>query len=192
MKEETWRDCIVTFIDVTGTNKAIKSGGSKGTDLMRALHRLAQKSVLHDHDCAYCWNDSVLLLAFWNKERTSGIRILREISELKQRIDTQIRKSYAICVKGQALSGGSKQRVTGKCTVLKTWSYAMANCFSIEAKAKNNESLRANWYVDSWIKKPLANLCPKTFPMKMLPDNNVRKILRLSDDDVKKLVSEVA
>jgi hypothetical protein len=132
-----------------------------------------------------------LLLAYWNKERISGIRILREVCELKQQTDKQIRKSYAICVKGQALSGGSKQSVSVKCTVLKTWSYAMANCFDIEAKAKNNESLRANWYVDSWIKRPLANLRPETFRMKMRPKNNPRKIFRLNDEDVKRLVSEV-
>jgi hypothetical protein len=67
----------------------------------------------------------------------------------------------------------------------------MANCLGIEAKVKKEKRLRANWYLDSWITKHLANLPQKTFRMNMLPKNRRRTVFRLSDKDVKRLISGV-
>ena len=131
--------------------------------------------MLH-HDHSYCWNDSVMLLAFWDDETPNGKNILKEIENLKCRIDEEIGENYAISVKGQAFPNDSSidsDTSNQHCVILKTSSYAMANCFAVEKAAKGR---KANWYIDSWLEKILSAPLPKSFLVEMLPTHEEREV----------------
>jgi hypothetical protein len=186
---EDWPDCIVTLIDVIGIKSAAKRG-SKASGQMRNLHSLAQTSMnlgMPKHAHSYCWNDSVLLLAFWNGEPADGRGILSEASALKRRIDETIGQSYAISVKGRAFPDHTPPPPAvydganhhPRCVVLKASSYAMANCYLTEAEAKK-QKCRADWYIDVRLKKVLGQRLTESFAVEMLPTGKSRKVYLLS------------
>lgn len=184
-----WPNCIVSVIDVIGIKQIAKAGGSKASSQMLKLHSLTQTAMnsgMHMHAHAYCWNDSVLLLAFWNGAYEAGRTILSEASELKRRIDEQVGKSYAISVKGRAFpqqttsSPEEPYRTNDqpRCIILKASSYAFANCHLIEAEAKKKR-FRASWYIDSRLKEAVDAPLNKSFLVDLLPTGKSRKIFRL-------------
>jgi len=187
---ESWNNCIVTVIDVIGIKNAAKQGGSKASGLMRQLHSLAQTSMnlgMPKHAHSYCWNDSVLLLAFWSGQPEDARSILVEAGELKRRIDDQIGKSYAISVKGKAFPDEMPPQAAvydgannhPRCVTLKASSYAMANCYLVEATAKQ-QKIQADWYVDSRLKKGLATTPRETLSVEMLPTGKARNVYLVS------------
>lgn len=186
---ELWPECIITVIDVIDIKSTAKRGDSEASSKMRHLHSLAQTSMklgmpLHAH--SYCWNDSVLLLGFWNGEPEHGRNLLREASDLKRRIDEQIGRSYAISVKGRAFPDQvlpesvifDWENHHPRCVVLKASSYAMANCYLIEAEAKK-QKCRADWYIDSRLKTLLGAKLKETISVEMLPTGKCRRVFLL-------------
>src|SRR4051812_28424366 len=129
---EEWRDCVVTLIDVIGVKKLKQVG--EASKLMLGIHALVVQhkpslsSVVH----AYVWNDSALLLSYVNKQNASFETALREAETLKRRIDN-IAPSYAISVKGKSFPSQLPNGSDCGVTVISASSWAMANCFEIEA-----------------------------------------------------------
>ena len=151
-----WDDCVVTYIDLIGTTKSAATG--EASRLMRRLHGLVAGELAHGalpsiaH--AYVWNDSVLVLSPFSKhDRALNLAALRDVSSLKAAIDEKVCRSFAILVKGQPFATPINVVPDSRVVVLKTSSWAMANCFHVEAKLKR---CKATWYVDSRIKKTLA------------------------------------
>ncbi|HVN96881.1 MAG TPA: hypothetical protein VMT62_10655 [Syntrophorhabdaceae bacterium] len=175
-----WEDCIVSYFDLIDTRKTIASENSEATELMRQLHALTHKSINIDmpfHRHAYAWNDSAIFLAF---PKTNGDyeTVMRELNEVKPRFD-EIRHSYAICVKGQAIpeppcAYGTEVNGQPKFIFLKASGYAFKNCFTVEERLKKHGM---DWYIDSWITRKIRNF-PKTDRCKvaMLPTNRKRAI----------------
>lgn len=183
-----WPHCIVTVIDVIGIKDLAKIGDSRASTQMRRLHALTRTAFysgmpMHAH--SYCWNDSVLLLAYWNQDLEAARSILAEASKLKRNVDSQIDKSYAISVKGQAFPETTSERLgipdeQSRCTILRASSYAFANCYQIEAEAKRNR-LRASWYIDSRLEQAIDRTAYKEFSMTLLPGQRNRRILLFND-----------
>lgn len=179
-----WRDCIVTLIDLVGAKKGAETG--EASALMQRLHRLVTRELgdgsLRSVQHAYVWNDSVLVVSHVDKSALSFARALRDLQKLKKRIDN-VRKSYAIAVKGQpfpqfqARTGAPSKRVT----VLKASSWAMANCFVVELALKKH---RASWYVDGWIVAKVGGRRPSAWKEKvvMLPKNKARTVHLYKDE----------
>lgn len=172
-----WRDCIVVLIDLIGIRKRALEGGSAASVSMRSFHQLVRTEMdggLDAIDHVYAWNDSVLLLAYVDDCWKTYKDAIRAVDDLKRKVDLFAR-SYAIAVKGQAFpsdSPGGNSRVT----VIKTSSWAMANCFKIEAEAKRKE-LRQAWYIDERIARKVgAAKAPKYFRVHLLPDGKSRKV----------------
>jgi hypothetical protein len=183
-----WRDCVVIYIDLIDTKNRAKSVRSL---LMRSFHELVVNEMewgLASLDHAYVWNDSALLLAFVDKSSGAYQACLRDAQSLKRSLRS-IAKSYAIAVKGQPFprlheskhDGGRIKN--GRTTVLRTSSYAMANCFEIEREVKENKELRSVWYLDERIAKHLRALKPDgAFEMKFLPELKSRSVYRYNRD----------
>lgn len=185
-----WKDCVITVIDVIGIKHVANQGGSRATSKMRALHALVQTSMnssMNLHAQSYCWNDSVLLLGYWGGEPEEGRALLAEASWLKQKIDQKVGPSYAISIKGRAFPEGKSMppAVTDigsshpKCIVLRASSYAMANCYLVEAFAKK-KNLRADWYLDARIKEKIDILVEQSVSVAMLPEGTRRKVYLLN------------
>lgn len=173
-----WRDCIVVFFDLAGTKK-LAAAGPKGSDLQRSFHRLICEQMrdgFHSIDHAYIWNDSVLLLAYPDDEKTYE-QIMHAADDLKRVVDKHC-SCYAIAVKGQAFPaiGASFGEPPSRVTVLRTSSYAMANCFAIEEEARKRK-IRKQWYVDARIARAVKiSRSPTWFALRLLPRGKCRRI----------------
>jgi hypothetical protein len=155
-----WRDCIVVFIDLIGIKKRAALGDSKASALMRSFHnkvRQEMRNSLSTLDHAYVWNDSVILLAYVDQGPRAYERALLDADSLKRKIDASSSvSSYAITVKGQAFPV-TPTVDTNRVTVIQASSYAMANCFEVDAKIKKKK-LRKSWYVDTRIVREIEHL----------------------------------
>ena len=136
---------------------------------------------LHAH--GYIWNDSVLLLTYETKPGEKRKQVLTELDEFKTSLEQRCgAPTYAISVKGlafprdQMTSSVFQGQIADqpRAVVLKTSSWAMANCFVIESKLGHH---RADWYVDSritnnaGIREPFARES-----ISLLPKKAVREI----------------
>lgn len=174
MKSE-WRDCIVTFIDLSGVKRLAPSDGA-GSKLMRQLHRLAAKEIprLSTVAHAYVWNDSILLLSFVDKASRSFVAAMKDVDAFKRQVDC-LKTSYGVAVKGRTFPKVPKQEPTSKnVTVLEASSWAMANCFQIE---KTLGRVRAAWYVDGRIARKLTGVGPsRVRKVELLPSRQPRTV----------------
>lgn len=110
-------------------------------------------------------------------------RVFAELDEFRFFLEQQCGASiYAICVQGLAFPQdimapavfNGQVAHQPRAVVLKTSSWAMANCFLIEKALKHH---RADWYIDSRITKD-ANL-PASFAsekVELLPKSRARTI----------------
>ncbi|MGF6859223.1 hypothetical protein [Paraburkholderia sp. CI3] len=158
MDTEEWLPCIVSTFDLIGTRRQAASG--KASTAMRLLQERAVWKMNHgmrNHSYCYVWNDSVLMLSYHSRPAVARRRVLAELDECKQWLERECTgKLYAICVKGLAFpqdempspSVDGEMVGQARAVVLKTSSWAMANCFEIEKKLKHH---RADWYIDSRI-----------------------------------------
>ena len=176
-----WPPCIVTVFDLVGTNSNAPNGVA--TQLMLKMRKFAVdkiKAGLPNHGHGYVWNDSILLLSYITSPSQSRRSVLMELSGFKEALEQHCGvQSYAISVQGLAfpkdlqteqVTHGNESRVI----VLKTSSWAMANCFAIE---KSLKKMRADWYIDSRITEDIR--LPGLFAskkVKLLPGNKFRII----------------
>lgn len=183
-----WKSCVLTYIDLIGTKDFAAEPDSRATDIMRRMHSMVHQEVTHhmpNHDHCYIWNDSLLLLSYLDTPyRNTNIgAIIREADDLKKKID-KLCKSFAISVRGQVfphephLQANAYQGQIGdqpRVIMLKASSYAMANCFLIEAEL--GKKLKRPWYIDGRIAKHLeTNQDVSEHSIKMLPKNKERAV----------------
>ncbi|WP_199542027.1 hypothetical protein [Paraburkholderia kururiensis] len=158
MNTDNWPPCIVTAFDLVGTRNLAASG--KGSSAMvtmqgRAVAKINHGLPLHSH--GYIWNDSVLLLSYMTEQNWSRRGFFAELDDFRSFLQRACGASiYAISVKGLAFphntfapavfDGQIAQQP--RAVVLKTSSWAMANCFLIEKLLGHH---RADWYIDSRI-----------------------------------------
>lgn len=153
---------------------------------MIEMHNCAVEKInlglpLHSH--GYIWNDSVLLLSYMMEPNWSKITFFAELDDfrsfLEQRCDASV---YAISVKGIAFPQDvmtpvvctSQSADQPRAVVLKTSSWAMANCFLIEKALKHRG---ADWYIDSRITKDADLPAPfASETVELLPKNEARTI----------------
>lgn len=178
---EAWQPCIISMFDLVGIRSKASSG--EASKMMLKMHKFAAYKInyeLPNHNVGYVWNDSVLLLTFSANSASERKKVLLELSQFKKELDLFLNaKTYVISVKGQAFprydSETSQSDTTSKALLLKTSSWAMANCFKIEAMLKQH---RADWYVDSRVTKNI-NSFARPFSSKklnLLPKNYSRTI----------------
>ena len=175
-----WPPCIVTYVDLIGM-KHQAADAPLNSARMRTLHRTAQAVIMKmpAHEQLYCWNDSILLVAYCRLTDHLKMRtVLTELCQLIRKLEA-IGPHYAITVKGLAFPTPelSPAITSGRCVVLKAASYAMSNCFQIEAAGKRLKR-RPSWYIDSRLQGALAGHRLPTFKVKMLPEHSARKVLR--------------
>lgn len=179
----SWPDCVVTVIDVIGIKSAARNGLSEASLQMRALQALVQSEMdggMSKHAYSYSWNDSVLLLAFWNGKIEQAREILCEASGLKRKIDQSIGNSYGICMKGKTFPEAvapdqhNSQQYSRNINI-RASSFAMANCYQAEAEAKR-QKCRADWYIDSRLRAVLGKRAQKSIAVEMLPTGRSRKV----------------
>ncbi len=183
-----WRDCVVVYIDLIDVKKRTSGPKSEGSSLMRAFHDLVvneMKRGLASLEHAYAWNDSALLLGYVGESTEAYQECLQDAETLKGRVDA-ISKSYAIAVKGQAFPlaldsvAGVEAMKGGRATILRTSSYAMANCFEIEREVRRRK-LRHAWYLDSRILDHIKTVTPNgVFKLKLLPNRRPRNVYSFS------------
>src|SRR5437870_5633660 len=90
--------------------------------------------------------------------------LLRAAHRLKRTIDEWMqkwtkKKSYAVAVKGRAFPELTDGQAMDRVTILRTSSYAMANCFEIEREVKKRK-LRKSWYLDDRLAKHIRHAQP--------------------------------
>lgn len=151
---EDWPDCIVSYLDLVGIKKLIERRDSAASAAMREFHQLVQSQVstgLPSHQHTYTWNDSVLLIAFTGGTHSTFETIMREVDNLKKKIDERW-NSYAISVEGLAFPPPLLQQegYQEKFVYVRGSSYALTNCFVIERELREKQK---PWYVDSRIAK---------------------------------------
>lgn len=147
----------------------------------RAVTKINHGLPLHSH--GYIWNDSVLLMSYMTEPNWSKSEFVAELDDFRSYLEQQCGASiYAISVKGMAFPQDEMAPAVfnglvanqPRAVVLKTSSWAMANCFLIEKALKHH---RADWYIDSRITKD-ANL-PAPFASEkvdLLPKDQARTI----------------
>jgi hypothetical protein len=195
--QQTWQDCIVSYVDLVGVANLAAQGGSIASEKMREFHRLTRDAmkVLISHKQAYCWNDSALLLADWDNTKVGVSKILKEASDLIQKINSQIGDCYAVSIKGQTfpefdatlVGDGLNQKGESRCVILKSSSYAMGNCFLVEEAAKET-NVFSQWYIDSRLVELFESNAIPSFPVKLMPDGIERLIYRLDCQGVESLI----
>lgn len=178
-----WPPCIVTAFDLIGTRSLAASG--HGSDAMIQMHNCAAGKIngglpLHTH--GYVWNDSVLLLSYRTAPEDRK-PLLTELSDFKSYLESECNASmYAISVMGLAFPQdmGAPAILDGalaehpRAVILKTSSWAMANCFLIEKKLGRH---RADWYIDSRITKGAGLSVPSSSKrIALLPKKERRTI----------------
>lgn len=172
-----WSDCIVVLMDLNGVKKRALAGDSAASASMRAFHQLVCREMaggLRSLDHAYVWNDSVLLLAYVDSRPRAYEKAIHAADCLKRKVDATNR-CYAIAVKGRAFPSRSKVQ-DSRVTVIRASSYAMANCFEIEEKAKANK-LRSAWYIDVRIARKVRQAkASKWIVVAMLPSGRNRRV----------------
>ena len=183
-----WKNSIVSYIDLIGIQEKIAKGNSLATDTMRKMHNLVENAMnygMRSHDHCYIWNDSVLLMSNLDSpyRQTDVNEVILEVDNLKREIDF-ICGSYAISVKGkvfpeeippQAAIFDGQITEQPRTVRLKASSYAMGNCFKIEAKL--GKKLKKPWYIDSRIATKLnSQQKHKRHVVSMLPDNKEREV----------------
>jgi hypothetical protein len=184
MNSSEWPQCIITAFDLIGT-RALASTGH-GSSAMIQMHERAVAKINHGlplHSHGYVWNDSVLLLSYETKPAGRRAKLLAELDEFKQWLESQCAVSlYAISVMGLAFprndfaSAVFNGQVADqpRAVVLKTSSWAMANCFVIEKTLGHN---RADWYIDSRITSQVGLRPPfESAEVPLLPKNETRSI----------------
>jgi len=164
-------------MDLIGTTKRALAGGSAASAMMLNFHKVvldAMESNFLPLDHAYVWNDAVLLVASVDRQLATFLNVMHAADDLKRRIDATAR-CYAIAVKGRTFptfTGGRSTRVT----ILRTSSYAMANCFRVEERAKSKR-LRKDWYVDARIARRVPQAKSTSWmAVRMLPGGRRRRI----------------
>lgn len=184
MDKENWPPCIVTLFDMVGTRSLAASG--QGSSAMIQLQQRAVAKINHGmqhHAQGYVWNDSVLMLSYEAEPASARRKVLEELDGFKQWLQQECGVPlYAICVKGLAFpyDGLASPIFDGqiadqpRAMVLKTSSWAMANCFLIEEELKNN---RADWYVDSRVTREAGLRAPfSSQDVSLLPKRELRKV----------------
>lgn len=179
-----WRPCIVTMLDVVGTRNNAETG--RASSEMIKLRDFAVGRInngLPSHAHGYVWNDSVLLLSYETKPEGSRKRVLDELCEFKTALEQNCGvKAYAIAVMGIAFPSDpfavpvfqGQIAAQPRAVVLKTSSWAMANCFKIEIELKKH---RADWYIDSRITTGIGLATPfECATVKLLPKNVPREV----------------
>jgi hypothetical protein len=170
-------DCILVLMDLIGIKKRALEGDAKASAVMRSFHELVEEEMITELsalDHAYVWNDSVLLLAYVNEESQRYQDAMRAADALKRKVDS-ISRSYAIAVKGRAFRTKTTDR-NQRVTVIRASSYAMANCFEIEAQARAKK-LRNAWYVDVRIAREVPETKATTWiSVIMLPGGKRRRV----------------
>lgn len=176
-----WVPCIVTVFDLIGTKKQTLSG--TGSKLMLRMHQCAAQRIrtgMPSHSQGYIWNDSVLLLSDKASTIKERLDVLLELEAFKLGLEEDCGVGlYAISVKGKTfpmveLPPAKNAKDAERAVILKTSSWAMANCFAIEQALRKH---RADWYLDSRLTRGLG--LPEVFksePVDLLPDNEARDI----------------
>lgn len=176
-----WTPCIVTVMDLIGTRTRTVSG--TGSSFMQHMHRCAAARIQNGlplHSQGYIWNDSVLLLSEKASTIKERLAVLLELEGFKQGLEEECAAGlYAVAVKGKTfppvkLPPADKPEDLGRAVILKTSSWAMANCFAIEQALGKH---RADWYLDSRLTRGLK--LPALFksePVELLPDSEARDI----------------
>jgi hypothetical protein len=172
-----WKDCIVVLIDLIGVKKRALAGDSSASTLMRSFHDLVRRMMGSDLgalDHAYVWNDSVLLLAYVDERPETYEQAIRAADKLKRKVDITA-SCYAIAVKGLAFPLNADPDST-RVTVISASSYAMANCFEIEAQVRSRKLQKA-WYIDTRVaKKVRAARAPQWVTVPLLPGGKSRRV----------------
>lgn len=184
VNSDAWRPCIITYFDLVGIRNEASTG--RASSIMLQLHRFAVNQInasLPNHSHGYVWNDSILLLSYMTEPASQRRAIVNELSEFKHALDTNCGyKTYAISVMGLTFpqddfaSPVFQGSITAqpRAVVLKTSSWAMANCFHIEEKLKKHS---ADWYIDSRITHDIALPAPFIFEeLALLPTQESRAI----------------
>lgn len=186
-----WRNCIVSYIDLIGIKEMFASEKQEAVAAIQQLHSIiygAAQVGLTRHAHAYSWNDSALLLAYCDQGEGVFEAILREVDDLKKRIDREIPYgSYAIAVKGMAIpepapymghAFDTASPTQTRHVYIKASSMAFANCFKIEEKlGPKYKDQNILWYVDERIARHLTKAAPTAkASLAMLPDNKKRVI----------------
>lgn len=181
---DNWPPCIITVLDLIGTRSLASSGN--GSSMMMQMHNFAFQKINHclpNHDHGYIWNDSILLLSYQTKPEQKRRAVVDELIEFKRSLDNQCgTKTYAISVMGLAFpsdptatpifNGQTGQQP--RAVILRTSSWAMANCFRIEEKLGHH---KADWYIDSRITKGMNLPLPfVTEELSLLPSEESRAI----------------
>lgn len=180
-----WKHCIVSYIDLIDVKKELDAQKHRGISMMKQLHQIVYEQVnssMAHHAYAYSWNDSVILLAYLNGQPKPFEPIMREVNELKQRINDFCR-CYSIDVKGMAIPEPIQfhnQVIPGSIVdqsrhvYIKASSMALANCFTIEAELGK---YKKSWYVDSWIAEEIdIDQRPLIRRITMLPTRRPRRV----------------
>jgi len=168
------RDCIVTVLDLPDikelSGKQMQNGSTPATKFMTAMRGFAESemaNMIQEHEQAYVWTDSILLLAFLDSPSKTCESVLKEADCIKLRLDKKLKTSgyhkrtFATAVKGQTFPGLSTAQP--RVVVLQASGYAMANCFEIPKQfrsSKNSTKTRTisyEWYLDSRIHKSVKS-----------------------------------
>jgi len=184
MHTDEWSDCIITAFDLVGTTSL--AGNGQASSIMVQMHSRAAAKInnglpLHSH--GYIWNDSVLLLSYTTEPNWTKQGFLAELNDFKEFLDRECQaRSYAISVKGKSFPRDSIMSPVfngqiadqPRAVLLRTSSWAMANCFIIEKALKQH---RADWYIDSRIAKDATIKAPfEKQKVELLPKNDTRTI----------------
>lgn len=181
-----WEDCIVAAFDLIGIKDLAPSGG--GSVIMQRLHQVVQDAIvdgsLSSIRRAYAWNDSVLLLAQVQNNQHSYEIALRDLDELRKRID-YVGKSYVVAVKGRLFPAPENASTSddGRFVFIEASSYAMANC--LETIPRHFTNIQHTWYIDGRITDRFSEgrLAPFAARrcIKLLPSNNARRVYAYDD-----------
>ena len=165
------------LLDLVGVKNRALDDNFSASKLMRNFHKIVYREMtdgLKALDHAYVWNDSVLLLAYVDGRSHIYGDALHAADALKRKVD-RISPSYAIAVKGRAFPSNAS-RNNPRFTAIAASSYAMANCFAIEAEARSSK-LRKAWYIDARIARqflPAKSLDWINLPL--LPGGKCRRV----------------
>lgn len=184
MRSSAWPPCIVTVLDLVGTKRLAESGrGSAQMIEMRTFAVATVSNAMPLHSQSYIWNDSVLLLSYETDPAQTRRQVLEEIDEFKTALERHCgADTYAISVKGLAFPRDQPDAAVvqaqiadqPRALVLKTSSWAMANCFLIEEACRH---LRADWYIDSRITKNTGLRHPfAKESVRFLPKRTLREV----------------
>jgi hypothetical protein len=164
---ENMRRCVVILLDLVGMKGLLADDNKRrqAIDAMEALDRVCNDfSRNRQHiDHVYCWNDSVLLLAYLQSYDADLSALAIEVSRFKESVDTQChRNSFIAMVKGKSFMPNDLQfrvpvpREGSQDPVyhyLLASSMAFANCEKLVKKFRKDHH---DWYVDQRIRDQLS------------------------------------